>query len=849
MLSFQSKLLSIRRSRLVEVSYIIRLTLNNTITLDVPLNIINFLSIDPPPSLNLSMPAANMTATDSSRIEMAVDSSVRANEDFGGKQARYSAHSEESRMEILISERSSSRASKTKSQIFYPKDRQRPESIYQEDEKTTPKQSHIAMPEPIVPFNKPRPSSMSSLPSEPATPGFRPPFSKRGSTASYYSAVASLAENEDLGVVEAHRRHGRQMSLAALTAKPMADQEDGISPEESRVATPQSATYAPSVSLTTSIEDSGHQELEEAERDLEFVRRVSGDHQQAQSVGHQSLFGRDSESPFLEGELKDDTGYRSRYTEFGSDDSHGSGVDSLPKSLHSNGHIHPSESVSGAVEDDINLADPSRNSADKLEVPQADGADPECEPAYTTETLEQHHDSTATSAMSGVDGAETEIGQVVQAIRRDLSIRQAPLNGKEALQLRLRQARSPGPSIGREPSRTAFGQRSSASGAEGRKDVFLSSPINSPLRARSTAVKTIYEQDDPANSAVQTSIKKLSGATTTSSAVETSNPIEGQTPESGLSTSKPLRITTPVEGISESPGLTPSIAEESASSHDGSRASTPGQEGDTDDDGDLQVVNEIPESTSPTDHALEQLMLEADETMASLGLDSLSRKNVGLKYPLNKDLYSTNRFRDNPTAPRSPAGPRQRNSFTSSAPGSPLSQYSQSLDHGQEMHRSPEPERAPLMMEQTTPTRRSHTAILGGARNRYSNRTSGTSHTTDYMTHSPGSSVNSQHMIMTPGRHYPREFEGQYHLEDIPEIRTTASNPSFGRKEADQSSITSMSTSATMMGTMLLERKSSSHVFPYSKQMTGYTSQQLRPKNSLSDEYDQNNYDGMDEFV
>lgn len=842
----QSKLLSIRRSRLIEVSYIIRLTLNNTITLDVPLNIINFLSIDPPPSLNLTMPANAMTATDSSRIEMAVDSSVRANEDFGGKQARYSGQTEESKMEILISERSSSRASKTKSQVFYPKDRQRAESIYQEDERRTPRASPRIMPEPPSPYNKPRPLSMSSLPAEPATPAtssFRPPFSKRESTASYFSAVASLAENEDLEGVEARRRHGRQMSLAALTAKPNVGPDEDITPEDSPAVTPQSGTFAPSVSLTATVEDSGHHELEEAERDLEFVRRVSAEYQQDPSEEHQSSFERDSESRFLEEELQEETGYRSRQSVFGSEASHGSGLDHHGDLLEPDNSVETVQNATAPAQDNSHSTDsasPFRLSTQSLEMLQEEETAHGGNTHLDVSTREQRHGSIAASAISGVSGVETEIGQVVQAIRRDLSIRQTPANGKEALEFRLQQARSRDSCISSGPVQSnsfappylippQVGRRPSASPSWIRKDSFLL-PSMSASRANSIAVETIIEQDDPSGSDVQ--LAKVEGTLeATAPAVELaaviSDPREAQS--SAFSPAqKPLRIVTPVDGISESPGLTPSIAEESASSHGGSRASTPRQETwDTEDEDALQVVDEVPAPLSPTDRALEQLMLEADETMASLGLDSVSRKNVGLRYSSSKDF---NRM----SAPRSPAGPRQRNSFSSTAPGSPLSQYSESLDHGHELQRSPE---STPVKEQTTPTRRSHTAILGAARNRFSNRTSGTSHTTDYMTHSPGSSISSQHMVVTPGRYHQREFEGQYHLEDIPEIRSMASDPSLRKKAADERSITSISTSATTMGAGFLERKSSGHVFPYSQQMTGYTSQQLRPINSRSDEY------------
>lgn len=793
------------------------------------------------------MPANAMTATDSKRIEMAVDSSVRANGDFGGKQARYSGQTEESKMEILISERSSSRASKTKSQIYYPTNGRRAESLYQEDQKSTPRASPRPMPEPPSPYNKPRPLSMSSLPGEPATPvssSFRPPFSKRESTASYFSAVASLADNEDLKVVEARRRHGRQMSLAALTSKPVIDEDDDVTPDDSPAITPQSGTFAPSVSMTATVEGSVHHELEEAERDLEFVRRVSVEYEQTPSAGHRSLFERDSESRFLEEELKEETDYRSRHLEIDSEESQGSGLERHQSSLEANDSLDavqqdmsPEDHMTHSTDE----ANPFKLSTESLEMLQEQENVHEDDTAAKTSPSHQRHGSIAASAMSGISGVETEIGQVVQAIRRDLSIRQAPLNGKEALELRLQQARSRESSISGGPARSnslapplmfpsQISRRPSASPSWTRKDSFLS-PSHSASRANSIAVETIYEQDDTGRRDMQSAQTEAIPTAPATPAAELAAPVAESHlwhPPTSSPRREPLRIVTPVDGISESPGLTPSIAEESASSQGGSPATTPRQESwDSAEENTLQMADDVPAPLSPTDRALEQLMLEADETMASLGLDSISRKKVGLSYSSNKDL---NRM----STPRSPAGPRQRNSFSSTAPGSPLSQYSESLDHGHEVQRSPEP--APIQ-EQTTPTRRSYTAILGGARNRFSNRTSGTSLTTDYMTHSPGSSISSQHMPVTPGRHHQREFEGQYHLEDIPEIRSMASDPSLRKKEADERSITSISTSAATAGPGFLERKSSSHVFPYSQQMSGYTSQQLRPINSRSDEY------------
>ena len=45
----QSGMLSIRRSRLIEVLYTLRVTINSSIYVDLPITLINFLSIDPPP--------------------------------------------------------------------------------------------------------------------------------------------------------------------------------------------------------------------------------------------------------------------------------------------------------------------------------------------------------------------------------------------------------------------------------------------------------------------------------------------------------------------------------------------------------------------------------------------------------------------------------------------------------------------------------------------------------------------------------------------------------------------------------------------------------------------------------
>lgn len=42
-------MISIRRTKLVDISYTLRVTLNNSIYVDLPVTLISFLSIDPPP--------------------------------------------------------------------------------------------------------------------------------------------------------------------------------------------------------------------------------------------------------------------------------------------------------------------------------------------------------------------------------------------------------------------------------------------------------------------------------------------------------------------------------------------------------------------------------------------------------------------------------------------------------------------------------------------------------------------------------------------------------------------------------------------------------------------------------
>jgi hypothetical protein len=830
------------------------------------LNIINFLSIDPPPSVNVIIPVARMTASDSRRIEMEVDSSVRANEDFGGKQGRYSGNSEDHKMEVLISERGSSRASKTKSQIFYPKDRQRPDSIYQEDGPQIRRRSPLIMPEPPAPFNKPRPSSMSSIPSGPPTPLFRPGLSKRDTSASYYSAVASLAEDEDLGVVETRRRHGRQMSLAALTgnkgdhsgrssslADKREEEEDMDDTVDTRVSTPLVSTYAPSVTLDASPEGSGLQELEEAERDLQFVQQAS--------VDHDSAYDRDSASRHLESELIGETSYQRRFNDSQSEQSQVSCMDSHENLSRRSESIHTRDSASTVEEgtqeeQDTSALDVATPDLSEEVLSDPDFEDTSARPRMTSLSAarEQHmlgnrsvYGSVAASVMSGVSGTETEIGKVVQAIRRDLSIRQPVLAETESQELPLRRARSPVTSSidgqprlqGRSNSLALplvlppqpSGRRPSAPAAWHRKNSYIASPINSTTRANSIAIDTIAEDAVDQQSDAMHSIGNENNVAKGSFPISVTRLEHVNQTLVESSTPKSKGNAEPMGDISVSPGLAPSIGEDSASSHQDSRATTPAN--DVEDEQDLYVMQDNQEPLSPTEHALEQLMIDADETMASLGLDTISRKNMAAKYSLASSRESDigSRLREREGILRSPAGPRHRNSVASSAPDSPLSQYSESVGHGHDMCRSPEIQRIPIT-EQTTPTRRSHTAILGAARNRISNRTSGTSHTTDYLTHSPGSSISSQHMVMTPGRHHARDFDSQYQLEDIPEIRSMASDPSLRKKDADRNSTSSIS-SAAMMETMQLERKSSAHVFPYSRQMSGYTTEQLRPMNGM----------------
>lgn len=64
----QNGLLTIRRTRLVEVTYMLRVTVNGSIYADVPINLINFLSIDPPPMPRdaLRSPASHSAAVNTS---------------------------------------------------------------------------------------------------------------------------------------------------------------------------------------------------------------------------------------------------------------------------------------------------------------------------------------------------------------------------------------------------------------------------------------------------------------------------------------------------------------------------------------------------------------------------------------------------------------------------------------------------------------------------------------------------------------------------------------------------------------------------------------------------------------
>ena len=202
-------MISIRRTRLIEVMYTLRVTVNNSIYVDLPVTLINFLSIDPPPmpgdGFRIAHPPIQQPATDTGRYgrpqtsRMGSDTSVSS----GGNPAK--ASSTTLHLDALI-QAGRARAA-VEGQAEEPLARARPLSMG--SEYTLDKGAHS------FEGNLPRPSTGSPVKGVPVRPkGAR--MMSYLSTRSQSETSSMEGDDQDKALLAVRRAQGRQLSLAAI---------------------------------------------------------------------------------------------------------------------------------------------------------------------------------------------------------------------------------------------------------------------------------------------------------------------------------------------------------------------------------------------------------------------------------------------------------------------------------------------------------------------------------------------------------------------------------------------------------------------------------------------------------
>jgi len=679
------------------------------------------------------------------------------------------------------------------------------------------------------------------------TPVMRPGASRRDTTLSYLSAVASMEEG-DLVQIEARRRAGRQASLAAIMYGRDSDDQEIMVDEEDVNVTPSTGTFAPQSAALSHEGSPDDRELSEAQQDLDFVKATStpeanapyGFPSPAQVSANPS--SRDSESRFLEEDLQDEHAYRSRFpTEHDHDplDNSASGSSAILRSpLHQ--QVTPS-AMSHSVYDDTEEGDDEH----------ADIGDRrERSTTLSTQSLEQHNQSQpmlmpmsdrtrqahigatrsmygsfAASAVSVASGPESEIGQVVEAIRRNLTMRNSPTRadspGGEARSvdtlpevlpnlrryLDIPRSNSLGvlpetlEAVGRRPSAPAFSTRrpSNWSGISSSSRVSQVEPyggvwLNSPYRQHANVPGT-------GNLAIERSVSPLRQQTapvllphSPQSSARQAVPYD-QSPRNARQTShssgqdapRPPSLAPPLDGYEPAPGLAPSVASDSASSqsHDDERAATPtqnrSQPPDRDSSGPLTPTHEA---------AREGLEVRIWRDSNSSATTSNPRHS----------LRSPKRL-------RIPSGPREKPSISPKSPYRPRypSTEEEPLPQNPERLTVKIPEVPALPTIEGSPSK----SLAGSGRFVRSS-----------VNMSPRSASRYQDygLVERLG-----QSPGKGHTNSSRRASPMSLSAKQLERQASQASMRSTSTTATQLETMLLERKGSSYVFEHSKYMQDWT--------------------------
>jgi hypothetical protein len=707
----------------------------------------------------------------------------------------------------------------------------------------------FAPPLPMLPGQiggfKSRPNSMYSLGRSQSTPQLRPGPSRRDTTLSYLSAVASEDEH-DLQMLEARRRAGRQASLAAIMYRQTTDDEEILVEEASTVAA-SPGTFAPKTQ-PNSLEGSPEAaEIFEAHRDLDFVKATStpevgpADAFPPAVAASGSLYTRDSESRFLEEELQDEEGYESRFKE------------EMPQ-------IPSPQIMSPAVQTSMSHRTPRSAMSHSIyeTEEEAEEEEREASPDHTmglsaeslaehdkaqTDTTEAHigatrsmYGSFAASAVSVASGPESEVGQVVEAIRRNLTMRNpssrldtrgagdrarpsvsdtlpnlrryldVPRSNSMGILSQAHEATSRRPSAPQVETRRPSNWSGLASTRQqAQPEPYGGTWLNSPYRRPSVPIMPRQLNESCTSPLREYALAAAIDPQYTNSlhASQGRNVFYDESPRTSRKNSEPLNggralaapiprrsVVSPLsfEPPEPTPGLAPSVASDSASSqsHDDGRATTP--------------VNQRPrfstrDSTGPMTPTYDRSRDEIEVRVWRESSSSAATSNP------RHSLNTTKRL-------RVPSGPREKPNISPYKPS-----YPTMLEEEQIL-------RAPQNLTVMTvnleppvsPTRKSHTTVLGSARLK--------------------SPFHESPIALSP--HSARKMSDDDRKERLvssPTRKQSVSqslraSPRELERKASRSSIVSTSTTATQLETMILERKGSSYVFEHSKYMQGWTGQQ-----------------------
>ncbi|KAK4688054.1 hypothetical protein P7C73_g2050, partial [Tremellales sp. Uapishka_1] len=207
-------MLSIRRTRLIEVSYTLRVTVNGSIYVDLPIQLINFLSIDPPPMPGDGVrPLSQMSTTQANRLSQPPTQlrpyATRAMSDDSMMTAGVAARASSTTLHIdALLEEGRARALAEGAAIPLP--RSRPLSMGSNYTVARSEDHAQTVPPPQV------------LHRNKSTPMLRP----KGARVMSYLSVMSGGDSPDSGegdeefsdktILEARRHQGRSLSLAAI---------------------------------------------------------------------------------------------------------------------------------------------------------------------------------------------------------------------------------------------------------------------------------------------------------------------------------------------------------------------------------------------------------------------------------------------------------------------------------------------------------------------------------------------------------------------------------------------------------------------------------------------------------